>query len=501
MLKKTATLLVATLILLQISIVAMSTIPKNIITAQAALENDMPVVVIVDEATRSSAMRAEVGETFTIRVEVFNLTATEYLTDDLWVDGEPLPPKALYGRYKYLLGDLWALDMRLQWDPTILEYVRHTAMIPVENYTGGILNGPVVEPNDDVDPVAGTYWLSRSSYGDATPFNAPGQNATTFTMTFTVKNPGKCDIRFTKLDLVVYPYPSPGLPTLQNVVPHWTIEGQFRTGTVLTRVESVQAGALVAGLLYHPVIEDEDVTVRIAMRNDNDTVTDTYDLTLFDGTTVLSTWEDETLDPEATRMYNYTAEGLGVGLHPLKAEATILHAGEIKTSEAARNVTVVKTPTLQINGPSSAETGQTISFSASGSVHNDPDGAIVTYTWTLWSTGDPVARDTQTGEGLESVSFELPPQTEKIGNWTVMLVVTDNFGITARQPSETSPLGVAPTPTSDLLRPATTWYRKTWTLDVRQSAPPGLNLEWILLIVILVVVIAAAVFYIRRRQR
>jgi hypothetical protein len=489
MLKRTAKLLIATLILLELGIIVIATLPPRMTTVKAALETDMPVV-FVDPLN----VTADVGESFTISVKVFNLSGDFYTTDEAWSEGDPLPPLLPnYWRYNLSLGNLYALTLRLKWDPTILEYVSHTVMVPVEDHADGILHEPIIAASDTVDPVAGTYWLSRSSQAPAPAFNARDANATAFTMTFTVKKAGKCDISFTDVELVVdlvglgFPFSVP------PEIPHWVKNGVFRSGELLTRIESIQGGALIAGSLSAPVIQGENMAVRIAMKNDNETITDTFNLSIYDGTTLLNEWENESLGPDSARILNYTVDGPSIGIHTITAEASILHGGEIKTDGLSKNITVVGTPNLEINGPSSATTGPSVSFSASESVHNDPNGNIVTYTWTLWAPGETQARSTQTGE---SVSFELPPRTERPGDWTVMLVVKDNFGITAKQLT-----GQNLRPTSELLRPAAAPYRKLWVLNVQLSGAPGLNIEWIALIVVLIVVIAAAVVYLRRRSR
>ena len=490
MLRRAARLLIALLILLELGIMAISTMPTRTTSVSAALETDMPMVFVdPPEAI------ANVGDTVTISVKVFNLSGDFYPSNEAWEEGDPLPPLAPTNwRYNYSLGHLYAIDLRLSWDPTILDYVSHTAMVPDDDHPGGILNGPdVIMVTNTVNEVAGTYTLSVSSQAPAEAFNAPDANATAFTMTFSVKKAGKCDITITNVELAVdlvglgFPFSVP------QEIPHWTRHGTFRTGNLLTRIESVRAGTLVVGSLYDPIIQGENATVRISMKNDNDTITDTFNLSLYEGTTLLQAWENEELDPETAKIYNHTIAGLDIGLHTITAQASILHGSDTKTDELPKNFTVIGTPSLQISGPTSASTGQTISFSASSSVHNDPNGNIKNYTWTLWAPGETGARATKTGQ---SVDFELPPQTERIGNWTVMLVVEDNYGITANPKT-----GSSLTPTSELRRVGTAPYRKTVILNVQEAAPLGLNIEWILLIVILIVIIAVAVFYMRRRSR
>ncbi|MDH5704101.1 MAG: right-handed parallel beta-helix repeat-containing protein, partial [Aigarchaeota archaeon] len=425
----------------------------EIVIAPESAPSDMPVV-FVDPLN----VTADVGESFTISVKVFNLSENFYTTIDPWVEGEPLPPfePALW-QYNYSLGYLYGLDLRLRWDPAILEYVNHTVFVSVEDYPDGILHEPIFELKDEVDPAAGTYWFARLSMAPAAAFNAPGMNATAFTMTFTVKKMGMCGIDFTNVDLVAYVQGLDMTIPIQPEIPHWVKNGQFQTSTVWTYIESVQAGAPVAGSLLDPAVQGEDVVIRVAMRNANDTVTDTFNLTLYEGTTPLFEWQSEELAPGSAETYNYTIHGLGVGLHSVTAAASILHGSGLETDELSRSFTVVDTPTLQISGPSSAATGQTVAFSAEESVHNDPNGRLLNYTWTLWAPGEATARAAETGE---SVSFDLPPTTAELGNWTVMLVIRDSYGITAQAVAGTL------TPASELLRPATDPYRETVLLEV-----------------------------------
>ena len=490
MLKKAARFLIALLILLELGVMAISTMPTRTATVSAALESAMPVVFVdPPEAV------ADVGDTVTISVKVFNISGKFYHTSDAWKEGQPLPPLSpTSNRYNYSLGYLWAMDLRLSWDPTILDYVSHTVTVPVEDYPGGILNGPdVIMATDTVNKAAGTYTLSVGCQAPAEAFNLPDDNATAFNMTFTVKKAGKCDITITNAELVTdliglgFPFAVP------SEIPRWTMNGIFRTGNLLTRIESVSAGTLVGGSLYDPVIHGENVTVRVSMKNDNDTVTDTYNLSLYEGTTLLEEWENEELSPDTAKMFNHTVAGLDVGLHTITAEASILHGSDVRTDALLENFTVIGAPDLQISGTESTSAGQTVSFSASSSSPPYPDGSFTTYTWTLWAPGETAPRATKTGQ---TVDFELPPETQRIGDWTVMLVVKDNYGITAVQKT-----GLALTPTSELVRPGAAPYRKTAILNVQAAIAPGLNIEWILLAVILIVIIALAVFYMRRRSR
>lgn len=94
---------------------------------------------------------------------------------------------------------LCGIDMTLSWNTTYLDYVSHTAMIPVEDYPtpidpspyAGIIHGHRmwISPHGGrVDETAGTYWVavySCSGIPVPPPFNGSG---TVVIMTFRAKN-------------------------------------------------------------------------------------------------------------------------------------------------------------------------------------------------------------------------------------------------------------------------------------------------------------------------
>lgn len=421
------------------------------VAASSTLPVDMPVV-FVDPLNVTS----DVGDTFTVSVKIFNLSARFYVAGEQWVDGEPLPPPG--ESYNYSLGYLYALDMRLSWDPTVLEYTSHNVRTPVEDYPEGILHQPTVTVFDTVDAEEGTYMLVQVSTPPAAPFNAPNENATVFTMAFTVKKQGKCPLNLTNHELLAPLELGHDGVSLRDEIPHWARTGQFQTSKLLTRIETIEAGAAVTGELHDPAIQGEDVTIRVNMKND-DLVKDTYNLSLYDGTTLLKKWENETLEPDAAQTLSHTLTGPDTGIHTVKAEAAILHESEARTDEMLKNFRVIYPPTLQISGPSFAAGGQTVRYTASGSLHNDPNGQILSYAWTLWGPGDTLPRDTRTGV---SVNFTLPASAG--GDWTIMLVVEDNYGITAKPFA-----GVTLSPTSELSRPAAASYRMYVLLSVEDA--------------------------------
>jgi len=83
----------------------------------------------------------------------------------------------------YDVVNLYGLDLMLQWDTEYFDYVSHAVKIPVETYPEGVLHNPIMPIKNDVDTVAGTYWIAYSSMAPAAPFTGSG---TVFTMTFEI---------------------------------------------------------------------------------------------------------------------------------------------------------------------------------------------------------------------------------------------------------------------------------------------------------------------------
>jgi len=85
--------------------------------------------------------------------------------------------------------NLYGLDVQMSWNTQFLAYANHTARIPVEVHSDGILHEPVNMLKDEVDTGAGTYWVAYASMAPAQPFDG---NGTVFEMTFHAKTNGTC---------------------------------------------------------------------------------------------------------------------------------------------------------------------------------------------------------------------------------------------------------------------------------------------------------------------
>jgi hypothetical protein len=432
---------VATLIVIFIGIFGLS-FNMNITSVKSSsnFPTDMPVVYVDPQNVSMSP-----GETFSISVKIFNLTDTIYACTDIWEPGQPLPPPG--SQHVYTLGNLYGLDIQFSWDPTVLEYVSHSVKIPVETYTDGVLHEPLIDIIDNVDATTGTYWLAKSSHDPAQAFNSPDANATVFTMTFNVTRNGTCVLNLTAVDLAADPdlYFDGTINMLQ--IPCWTKNAIFRTPILATRIENLKIEAQVNDLFFDPpVILGENAAVTITMKNDGE-ITDAYNLTLYKDTGPLETWNNETLESSGSKTFNHKidATSLDVGNHTITANASVIHGIDTFTDELSKGFRVIDAPELRIVGPNFALFGDTATFDASQSFHNDPWGSILNYTWSVYMASETVPRYVYSGV---NITHRFVPENR---TWRVVLDVKDNYGLEYNKD-----------------RPATAPYRKEVIFTCRQ---------------------------------
>jgi len=178
----------------------------------------------VDPANTSTSP----GEVFTINVRLFNLSDNFYTTNTLWEPGEPLGPPGVL--YNYSLGNLYGLDIKLVWNPQVLNYVNHAITIPVEEYSDGVLHEPILDILNEVDEENGTYHIAKTTLGGPV-FNVPDNDGSVFNMTFSVRCAGKSSLKIETSALAI-PYLTPEYEGVQQQIPHRVIDGDFRSLTV-----------------------------------------------------------------------------------------------------------------------------------------------------------------------------------------------------------------------------------------------------------------------------
>lgn len=83
-------------------------------------------------------------------------------------------------------------DIQISWNTIYLDYINHTATVPVEDFPhipqspyGGILHTTTFMVKDEVDVVGGTYWFAFAGFGDTLIFSG---NGTAFVIAFQSKN-------------------------------------------------------------------------------------------------------------------------------------------------------------------------------------------------------------------------------------------------------------------------------------------------------------------------
>lgn len=84
--------------------------------------------------------------------------------------------------------DLYGVDVRLQWNPSILNAISGHDMLGAEDYPDGILQKEILRVKDNViNQTAGTYWIAAASIPPAASFNGSG---TVAVITFSVVKDG-----------------------------------------------------------------------------------------------------------------------------------------------------------------------------------------------------------------------------------------------------------------------------------------------------------------------
>ncbi|MCK4435840.1 hypothetical protein KAU87_03415 [Candidatus Bathyarchaeota archaeon] len=428
------------------------------------LPNDMPVVYVDPQ----QAFGAE-GTIFTVSVKIFNLTDSFYPTDSEWETGEPLPPPGTL--FNYSLGNMYGFDIVFSWDPAVLEYVDRSVMTPVEEFPEGVLHAPIVEMQDEVDSLAGNYSLSQSSWPPVISFNCPNDNATIFTITFRVKEERTSSLRLESVELMLDPILAiqQGVP---DIIPHRTVDGEFsRVRT--TRIVSMNVGALVGTQWHNPLIAGEDAIVSVFVFNEGE-IANFYNLSLYDGDTLLVWWKGESLGRHKSRVHDYTLKTnlLGRGIHRVTAELSVLHYETIIVDLFTGNFTLIYGPLLSIiKTPIEIEQNETMTLSAESSFHQDPSSFISTYTWLLYEPEAEIP-------AYEFKGVTVTHRFSKNGTWTAVLTVEDNWGITL-----------------DPLRTATAPYRKEIEVNVGLVSIPDpiLTQEQVTAIIVFILMAIATI--------
>jgi hypothetical protein len=235
-----------------------------------------------------------------------------------------------------------------------------------------------------------------------------------------------------------------------------------------------------------PLIEGEEVTALLTITNagtGEDTVRiDVYlNGTFVSNSTVALKWGETKKDVQILK------QSVSAGKYNL---SVTIKAEDYKTSNNTM-FKVVKPPKINFAYiPQPVVVNQTVTFDASTTIHQDPEGTIKAYRWEFyapgldWTSASPTSRV----EG-QKVTYNFTLQ----GNWTVVLKIEDNFGIQY-----------------DTRRPATSAYVKQMTINVAaaseegEEGPESFPIEYlaaiIIVMIIVLTIIVAFVAYVRKRR-
>ncbi|MCW4052551.1 MAG: PKD domain-containing protein [Candidatus Bathyarchaeota archaeon] len=371
---------------------------------------------------------AAVGTTFNVSVNIFNLTDRFYPTDVIWEPGNPLPPIGTL--HNYSLGNLYGFEIRLKWDPAVLEFQDSLVSTPVEDYPQGVLYGPIWETYENFDTTAGTYSLAQHSLYPVAGFNCPNSSATFFTVQFKVKKGEPCSLDLEIIALLLDP-----ILADQDVIgiPFQVEDGLFLP-VETTRISGIGIGTLVGAQLINPIIRGENVSIYVLLTN-NGAIENFYNLTLFEGDGELATWRNESLESDEIRTYSYTLEtqDLEPGQHFATAKIENLHRNIIQDS-FTESFFVMEPPLLRIDkSQDDIHENDTVTLTAGGSIHQDSQSSIMNYDWTLFK---PRASDPTYVLSGVTINHTFTQN----GTWRIVLTVTDNWGTTYdSQRNATSP--------------------------------------------------------------
>jgi len=247
------------------------------------------------------------------------------------------------------VADLYGVDIQFQWDPSILEYVNHTAHITKDNYADGILYEPGMFIMDNVDEAAGTYWISYACMDPAPAFNGTG---TVFNMTFTVKKAGGCLLEFLKDPRSLLP-----LIQLSNKA-GWSISYDWQDGYFET------PGIPTASFTWQPQI---GVVGKPTSFNASESFTPSGTIVMYywdfaDGNTTAST------SAEITHAFNHT-----VFTKTYSVSLKVEDDAGVKSSLTVEQVTIVKSRNIEIMSIALSSTKKRVNstIQANASVTND----------------------------------------------------------------------------------------------------------------------------------
>jgi len=180
-----------------------------------------------------------------------------------------------------------------------------------------------------------------------------------------------------------------------------------------------------------PVILGENVILFVTIKNLGSIPEQAFIVLLSINNTNFWRWRImEILSPGATKMLTWTWDKPAQpGGYNITAKVLIAYDTKPQNNHLHQFLRVIETPILNITyTPGTLLVNQIITLNASSSVHGDPDGQLTSYYWEIFAPGQTFEDFPKymSAESEISVSYNFTEQ----GNWTIVLRVRDNYGIT-----------------------------------------------------------------------
>ena len=231
-----------------------------------------------------------------------------------------------------------------------------------------------------------------------------------------------------------------------------------------------------------PIILGEDAKFSVTLMNNGTAEEENLNVTLYSNSALIKQWLlNDTLTQGGTATLEWVwSEITQIGNYNMTVHVDVENDTNPDDNTLRQYMQVINTPQLNITyTPSTVFVNENVTLNASSSIHNDPDGQITSYSWALYEPGATPGVDSPTAmlNGI-NVSYNFNEQ----GNWTIVLTVKDNYGITY-----------------DTKRTSTAPYRLEMQVYVQTA---GFPLEYIVIpVIVIIVVVLVAVLFHRRRAR
>ena len=255
----------------------------------------------------------------------------------------------------------------------------------------------------------------------------------------------------------------------------------YATNVLVHRIDvtKLQYGAKVGTKIVDPpLISGETLTFATSLHNAGSDM-DIVNITLLIDNLIIANEVNKAFMWGESLSFDWSASDIAIGNHSLTLSIT---AGDFR-KDVTSPLYVVSPPQLKINfKPSTPVAGESVTLDASESIYADPNGNVTSWAWKIFSPGkDPsTSTPTATLSGV-TVNYQFPSG----GNWTIVLEITDSFGLKY-----------------EAKRSASAAYTAKGVISVGSAAGgPVLPPEYVIVIIALVVCVVIAIIVMRRRGK